>query len=234
MSLPSVIDRAIPGGWTQREVKVGDVRFRLTLPAAPDELLNQAAREPIGDEADPYWAELWPAAESLAEFVLRQSWVQDTPVLELGCGIGLVGLAALRAGLEVTFSDRQELAVATALENAARNGFLGAHGRVIDWRAPPRDSDFPLILAADVLYNTALHQPLLSTLEALLAPKGIGYIADPGRSSAEPFVAAAFGRGFNIERDSLTPVTGSPRVQPVLYRLQRCDKQPCERFIGVY
>src|SRR5438046_3881241 len=57
------------------------------------------------DEYLPYWADLWPAARMLAKTVLREPWTRGTPALEIGCGLGLPGVAALSAGLRVTFSD---------------------------------------------------------------------------------------------------------------------------------
>jgi hypothetical protein len=97
-------------------------------------------------------------------------WTSDLglPCLELGCGSGLVGLACLAAGLEVTFSDYVPFTVELALENAARNGFANARGLVLDWRQP-HDRQWPLIVAADVTYDRTNIAPLLDVLEKMLA-----------------------------------------------------------------
>src|ERR1700693_4992372 len=46
------------------------------------------------DEYMPYWADLWPAARMLAKVILREKWTPGIEALELGCGLGLPGIAA--------------------------------------------------------------------------------------------------------------------------------------------
>ncbi|MCI0357525.1 MAG: protein N-lysine methyltransferase family protein [Planctomycetaceae bacterium] len=237
-SKPSIANLAIPGGWTEREVTVGSHTFRLLTPADPDEFLNHLA-EPADTSqphlADPYWAKLWPAATFLAEIILREAWPQAGPkskvqgpmsdfglwtldfgpaCLELGCGSGL---AALAAGYDVTFSDYVPQAVQLAIENAARNGFPGAKGLVLDWRQPP-DRQFPLIVAADVTYDRANIEPLLWTIERMLAPGGEAWLGDAGRGPAAEFLQLAQDRGWSV---SLWDEHGRQAIVPALGRCQR-------------
>jgi len=189
MPQPSVRSVAVPGGWTEQTLAVGSRSFQIVLPAEPDRFLEQLEHLDKLDAADnPYWATLWPAAQQTAEFILRHEWPHGRPALELGCGVGLVGLAGLAAGLDVTFSDVNELAVSTAIENAKRNGFDAA-GRRLDWGQPDA-SRYPLLLAADVLYDPKLHAPLLDTILNTLDRRGECWIGDPGRSAASQFIAA--------------------------------------------
>ncbi|MEX0702619.1 MAG: methyltransferase [Planctomycetales bacterium] len=198
----------IPGGWSERALSVGERRFVLTLPAAPDDFLDdpEVLAENRRDDFMPYWAYLWPAAPPLAEVVLRTEWPAGLRALELGAGIGLVGLAAAAAGLQVTFSDYRPEPVELAVFNADKHGFR-AEGMVLDWR-DPRPERFPLVLASDVLYETRNHQPLLRVLEAMLEPEGVCWIGDAGRVAAEPFPAAARAAGFQV---ALRDAFGNPR-----------------------
>ena len=225
MSSPSIADLAIPGGWTERDVAVGDRTFRLLTPADPDEFLNHLV-EPADTSrphlADPYWAKLWPAATHLAEAVLREGTGnrgRGTRVecLELGCGSGLVGLAALAAGWQVTFSDYVPQAVELALENAARNCLGGATGLLVDWRDPPI-RQFPRILAADVTYDRQNIEPLLDTLERMLAIGGEAWLGDAGRGPAADFLRRALDRGWLV---SLYDEHDQPALVPALGRYQR-------------
>ena len=224
----SIANLPIPGGWTEREVAVEPRTFRLLTPADPDELLNHLV-EPLDTSqphlADPYWAKLWPAATYLAEAILRipqsvnpKSKIQNSKsCLELGCGSGLVGLAALAAGYEVTFSDYVPQAVELALENAARNGLCGARGLVLDWRRPA-SLQFPFIVAADVTYDRTNLAPLLDTIERMLAPGGEAWLGDAGRGPAAEFLTLAADRGFAV---SLFDEHDRPAIVPALGRCQR-------------
>src|SRR5689334_12812754 len=49
---------------------------------------------------DPYWCEPWPSALAMAEQLLtRPGLVAGERVTEVGCGLGLAGLAAAVAGV---------------------------------------------------------------------------------------------------------------------------------------
>jgi predicted nicotinamide N-methyase len=216
----SIADLKIPGGWTTRPVTIGSRTFKLLVPAHPDEFLNHLV-EPIDASqphlADPYWAKLWPAAEHLAAAILGAPDRDPQSCLELGCGSGLAGLAALAAGWEVTFSDYVPQAVQLAQENAARNGFDRARGLVFDWSSPPA-LQFPRIIAADVTYDRALLRPLLTALEKLLAPGGEAWIADAGRGPVAEFLRLAAERGWSV---ALLDERGRASPEPALGRCQR-------------
>jgi predicted nicotinamide N-methyase len=196
----------VPGGWTQRTLELESHRFELLLPADPDQVLEQQLELEAGRVAgsgpgslDPYWAALWSSATPTAEAVLREAWSRGAAAIELGCGMGLVGLAAMAAGLQVTFTDHVHEAVQLALENARRNGFCHARGQQLDWHAPASGGQaYPLILASDVLYSRGNHLPLLDTIDRLLAPDGVCWLGDPGRYNSHDFPGVAR-RRFRVE-----------------------------------
>jgi predicted nicotinamide N-methyase len=173
--------------------------IEIELPAEPEAMLEQALQgEATGTGGwDPYWGLLWAASPATATLVLKQTWPPKWKCLELGCGVGLTGIAALKAGLHVTFSDQSSDAVAVAQSNAARNGFPMADGLVFPWHSPP-DQQFNLVLASDVLYDRSGHEPLLASLRAVLAPMGLVWIGDAGRSNAPHFIELARSQGWNV------------------------------------
>ncbi|HEX5102795.1 MAG TPA: methyltransferase [Pirellulaceae bacterium] len=229
--MPSIADQAIPGGWTERNVVVGHHAFRLILPADPDSLLEHL-EDPqttsVPHLADPYWAKLWPAAQHLAEALIARPFPPGTRVLELGCGSGLAGLAALAAGLDVTFSDYVPWAVQLALENAARNGYLSARGLAFDWRNPAEQA-WPVIIAADVTYDRTNIDPLLETLHRMLAPGGIAWLGDAGRGPVADFVRDASAHGWSTR---LLDKSGQERFMPVLgaFQLIVLERAPTANF----
>ena len=185
--------RIVPGGWKDEIAVVGGQFFCLQMPANPDAVFGHLEAHPdaaaeLGD--DPYWTQVWPTALRLSEDVLAAAWQPGSEAIELGCGIGLVGLAALARGMHVTLSDSSPLAVELAVENARRNGFSAVEGFVLDWRSPPQRT-YDVILASDVVYDVALHKPLLSTLRSLSHPNTTIWIGDCGRGASEAFLATA-------------------------------------------
>lgn len=194
----------VPGGWSRRLVQLGEQTFDMLLPTDPDYVLEShlenERREGPQAAQDPYWAALWSSCIPTAEMVLEEPWGGDEDAMELGCGAGLVGLAALARGLNVTFSDHEPYAIELALVNARRNGWGHARGEQLDWQAPAADSSrrYHVLLASDVLYHRANHIPLLESIECLLAADGVCWIGDPGRFHSGEFLQAA-GKRFRVE-----------------------------------
>jgi predicted nicotinamide N-methyase len=216
----SIAETEVPGGWCEREIVVGERAFRLLSPTDPDCLLEDLEEpSPVAPQhfVDPYWAKIWPAAPALAAAILRSTLLPGPSVLELGCGSGLAGIAALAAGLDVTFSDYVPLAVELAKENAARNGYSGAAGMILDWRAPKADR-FPLIIGADVTYDRSHFPALLGVVDAMLAAAGEAWFGDAGRGPAEEFVRRALERGWKVSRFD---ANDRPVTDFVLARFQR-------------
>ena len=108
----------------------------------------------------PYWSDLWPAAHMLAKAVLREPWTPGLQALEVGCGLGLPGIAGLSMGLHVIFSDYDATALAFAANNALANGLDRFETLQLDWRHPPSDLRVPVMLASDLVYETRNVAPL--------------------------------------------------------------------------
>jgi predicted nicotinamide N-methyase len=192
----SVTETPVPGGWSRRAFSVAGRSFQLVQPSEPDHFLEALAALPAEqhDDHDVYWAQLWQAAPPTAARILAHSWPAGAEALEFGCGLGIAGLAALAVGLRVTFSDYVPFAVQTAVENARLNGFE-ASGEVLDWRRPP-ERRWPIVFGCDVLYNQAMHEPLVTFLHHVLAPGGTCWIGDAGRFHAGKFLQRAEANGF--------------------------------------
>ncbi|MBM4076730.1 MAG: hypothetical protein FJ267_13965 [Planctomycetes bacterium] len=178
----------VPGGWSEREWTIEGQTLRLVLPASPDDFLEDAEVHAAfdRDEYMPYWAYLWPASLKMAATILRQNWPTGQRVLELGAGIGLVGLAGLTKGLHVTFSDYEPKSVELTLFNARRSGYEHVQGMVIDWRQPPAQQ-FPIIWGCELLYENRNHEPLLELTRQMLESSGTAWFVDGGRMHAERF-----------------------------------------------
>ena len=63
--------------------------------------------------------------------------------MEVGCGLGLPGVAALARGLRVTFSDYDPAALEFAARNARLNQLENFCLLRLDWHAPPEEPSLP-------------------------------------------------------------------------------------------
>lgn len=164
--------------------------LRLLRPPSVDSLLEALDPDaPGAEERIPYWAELWPSSLALAGWLAAgRGPRRPGRALELGCGLGLPGLVALRLGWDIELADRDPAACALARQTLARNGLDPRRVRQLDWNAPP-PTRYATVIAADILYERAFAEPLAHFLDAVLLPGGRAYLVEPGRSIAEPCLA---------------------------------------------
>jgi len=211
----------------EREIgaPLAEVRFRrgvLDLPVlhVPDQ--DDLWHEAIDLDRPPYWATLWPAALGLARWLADGAalgtGLPPAPTLEIGCGVGLPGVVAAWLGSPVTQTDYETRALRLAMANADAAGLPvdAIEYRVADWRAWPLATRFPRMIAADVLYEAALHPALRDVLDAALLGGGEALLADPGRPPALTFAAELERDGWRVEIEDLPRQDGEPNL--FLYR----------------
>ncbi|MEW6751300.1 MAG: methyltransferase domain-containing protein [Candidatus Latescibacterota bacterium] len=160
-----------------------------------DRMVQQEARGHRG-ERFPYWAEVWPAALALARWLAEARTCPPRRTLELGCGVGLVGISLARMGWRVQATDFVEDALIFATHNARLNGAAARHSvSYLDWRNPVgRPCD--CLVASDVAYERRNLPYLVRLLRCLLVPGGVFYLGDPGRRSTRCLVEVLGEQGF--------------------------------------
>jgi predicted nicotinamide N-methyase len=180
--LPETPPEAL-GPAVRETVLIDDHTFLIERPTDSDRLLDHPAIRAAfaADEYMPYWVDLWPAARMLAKVIVREPWPPGLEALEIGCGLGLPGVAALARGLRVTFSDYDATALRFAADNARLNGFQDFDLLQLDWRHPPRDRRFPVLLGSDLIYELRNVAPLVGVIKQLLAPGGVCLLTDQDR-----------------------------------------------------
>jgi SAM-dependent methyltransferase len=101
---------------------IGTCAFSILRVRDTNALLKEVSHETFSlDERLPYWAELWPSSIELARYCLKERGVCSRRILEIGCGLGLAGVAAARAGAHVIFTDYEPDALKFARYNALKN-----------------------------------------------------------------------------------------------------------------
>jgi ETFB lysine methyltransferase len=231
-------------------VTLHDWSVELLRPRNSDDLISEA--DFVRDDRLPYWADLWPSSRVLADYLLQTERVPDharphaqpagvqdqlqpaaaqsrtrrgamaPSLLELGCGLGLVTMAAMRAGYDVLATDYYEDALRFTRANAARALGREPTTRHVDWRDFPTDlRGFDRIVAADVLYEKT-YPPLLSAAIArALTPGGEAIIADPGRIAAPDFLTGLAADGLEVVSNVTHPFDeGEIHQQISIYRIK--------------
>jgi len=174
------------------------------MPGAPL-LLKRVVKPPDADslwewyveqgnhEADSSWACVWPAAVALAlHLETHPDLVCNRRVVELGAGLGIVGLtAALKGAWHVVLVDREPLALHCAMSSAAVNGipaepFLCASPKsgsisatLSDWAAVSDTVNVDIVLGTEILYDPSEIPALAQSLARILGSAGVCLIADP-------------------------------------------------------
>ncbi len=189
----------------------GDVT--LETPRSADELINEIDFE--RDERLPYWADVWPSSIVLAGVAAALDG-KGKRALELGCGVGLVTVGALRAGFDVLATDYYEDALLFARRNALSAAGRESETRLVDWRSFPNDlGKFDLVLASDVLYEREYATLVASAIAESLAPSGVALVADPGRVALLSFVTACEQLGCTVGVRARVPWTDGKAKQTI-------------------
>jgi predicted nicotinamide N-methyase len=204
-------------------LRFGTHEVKVVVPADPDRLLNDPDVECLSRREDymPYWAYLWPGAYLLAEAVSIEPGLAGRETLEIGCGLGLAGLVALRAGARVCFSDYDETPLRFVARSAAINGIPPEQYSVerLDWRTPPR-REHELVLGADVLYERRLVPLVCGLIRAMLARDGLALVAGPYRVATEDLEDTA--RRFGLQCQG-SPISArdenGKRIRGMVHRL---------------
>ena len=246
---PRGSEAGIPGLFTSRRgellaalAAVGSLRVdRVDLPGTTeslaisrpvdyDRLIDDAAADP--EQNLPYWAELWPSGIALAaQITCEPGIVRGKRVLELGCGLGVTAIAALKAGADLLITDYSPEALALSALNILDQLGMAPRSLQINWREPSSPlhatrAAFPIVLAADVLYERRDIEPLLALVESVVAPGGDLWLAEPGRPAAAQFLESILAGGWTVESDQCSgpwpdPEDNRKGVVVTVHRLRR-------------
>lgn len=161
----------------------------------------------------PYGLLLWESSVALAKVlaVRGRAGLEGRRVLELGCGIGLAGLAAAHGGAIVVMTDYLGVALDIAAENARRNRLANVETRLVDWRDWTGAERFDLIIGADIAYETDMHGALLRVLATGLRPGGAVLLADPSRDQGAAFTGHLAAIGWQVATEQFIEPDASGR-----------------------
>ena len=176
----------------------------ISRPVDYDRLIDDAAADP--EQNLPYWAELWPSGVALAgKITCDPRIVRGRRVLELGCGLGVTAVAALKAGADLLVTDYSPEALTLCALNALDQAGVVPRSLRVNWRdlsSPLHAGEaFPIVLAADVLYERRDVEPLLALVDRVVATGGKLWLAEPGRPAAAQFLESILAGGWTQESE---------------------------------
>lgn len=210
---------------TSVPLKFGDVCVDFVRIADPNRVLDELAeaedrREKVegrrkeGDELHlPYWAELWDSAVGLCEeLVGRREKIVGKTLLDLGCGMGLVGTVAASLGAKVTLADLESDALLLARANAIQ---FDPNVRAVrlNWRTGKLDQRFDWIIGADIIYERAQWDFLEPFWRKHLAENGVVMLGEPGRPGAETFCKWMEERNWGVAVSRRTPANSEKTIR---------------------
>ncbi len=206
-----------------------DISLLVTRPADIDALLEGATTDP--EQNLPYWSELWPSGIALAAAILQApEMVRGQSVLELGSGVGITAAIALGAGADLLATDYSPESLLLTKITALRHCGREPRTMRINWRQPGADllgalpAGYPVVLAADVLYERRDIQPLLDLFDRIVAPGGLLWLAEPGRPPASIFLETASRQGWSFSTSTWNgpwPDPGDADVVARVHQLRR-------------
>ena len=218
--------------WTKIVLDVEDESGRLEAP--PLQLLALADAESSIDagallreaviEDPPYWALVWTGARAIAARLAAFPLDERTRVLDLGCGLGLSGLAAAARGAKVVFGDYLEEPLEFVRASLGGLGLEGCEVKRVDFTRAEDHGRFHLVLAADIVYDPAHYGPLAEFLDRHLAEEGCILLTESLRADARVFLEGLEKRGFEDNRRALWVMEDGRRERTWLHELRRAAR----------
>jgi predicted nicotinamide N-methyase len=167
-----------------RELVVGKRPFRFLVPTHlepfvdPEDIFN----------AFPLWTKIWEASLVLANRISGMPAQRGQRWLELGAGLGVVGVVATAFQHEVTITEYDRHALDFIRANARLNGCTPHEIRRLDWMQPDLDTRFDRIFGSELIYSENSFPALRTLFLSLLKPGGEILLAGEVRQTSAPFL----------------------------------------------
>jgi hypothetical protein len=170
---------------------------------------------------------LWPAAAALSTFLADLEMPAASTIIELGAGLGAVGMVLAMSGAKhVVLTDQAQMLPLLVRNVEHQFGAVGwEHSgapevRGLSWGAdaaslPGLPDQFDFVVASDIIYDEDTFDALRVTLEQLAAPGASIIIAVHERPAASTFFLAPSCFVWSLESSSVgpdDPVSGKTRV----------------------
>ncbi len=167
-----------------RESVIAKRCFRFLVPQSLERFLNPANLF----NQFPFWTKIWEASLVLAHRLAATPPVAGQRWLELGAGIGVVGIVAAAFQHDITITEYDTHALNFIRANAHLNQC--PQGRILrlDWLQPTLTCRFDRIVGSELIYNEKDFPALYTIFKSLLKPNGEILLAVEMRQTNRAFL----------------------------------------------
>lgn len=168
----------------------------------------------------PWWAKVWEPSFVLALFMGNQPIVPGRRMLEIGAGLGFVGIYTALCGHDVTISDVEPDALLFARANALLNGLENLEVLSLDWSLPFEGRPYDVIFGSEVVYDRGTYDMLVNFLDGALKPDGIVFLAK-NRDLKTPLFFAKLVERFRFKEKVVRLTEPEGVIEVALYAIRK-------------
>ena len=136
----------------------------------------------------PLWTKIWEASIVLADYLAGLDVKQEKSFLEIGCGIGLVGIVAASFGHRMIMTEYNRDALNFARANAQLNQTQDLDIRKLDWNRPQLEGTYDYIVGSEVIYKERDFESLTNLFRTYLVEGGEIILAEGIRKTSMAFM----------------------------------------------
>ncbi|MBW2203506.1 MAG: methyltransferase domain-containing protein [Deltaproteobacteria bacterium] len=207
------------------DLTIKDRHFRFFTPKSLDKFIDP------GDifHDFPLWSKIWEASIILSDYLSGMPVDSEKRFLEIGCGMGVVGVVASRFGHRVTMTEYNPDALSFAKANASAAkanasanlsaGDAGLEITELDWENPRLEGLFDYIIGSEVIYKEKDYQSILKLFETFLKPSGEIILAEGVRKTSMEFFRQMSGL-FDITAKKKILRSNEEEIRVILARMK--------------
>ncbi len=152
----------------------------------------------------PFWVKIWEASIVLADHLIEMGLEKEKRILEIGAGMGIIGLFLGAFGYKVTVTDYEEDALELLRMNVEENRLNNVSVRKLDWNNPDLTGKYDIICGSELIYNETSIEPIINLFRKYLRPEGTVFLGhDSSRMCMIKFIGMVPGR-FEIQNVAKT------------------------------
>jgi 2-polyprenyl-3-methyl-5-hydroxy-6-metoxy-1,4-benzoquinol methylase len=200
----------------EKTVGIKGRNFTLLTPKFIEEYID--SENPLQDF--PLWSKVWEASWVLADFLAGLPSDPGKQILEIGCGLGLVGVVAASFGHKVVMTEHNPEALEFARANAELNGCPEVEIIDLDWNSPSLYGRFDYIVGSEIVYHQKDFDPLKNLFERLLKPDGEVVLCEGVRRTSLDFFKE-MQRHFDLQARQKSIRSPEKTILVILCRMKR-------------